>query len=131
MAQVHKDAGMVFRNGKVMIVKEEKLPFWLSPGGKRNPGESCGECLDREIMEELSCRVKSREFWKTFHGTTPKGDPLELDAWFVELDGDAKPSSEVNAIAWIDSTYSKDEYLLAPTLGERIIGELLKEKRIN
>ena len=76
-------------------------------------------------------RRKSREFWKTFHGTPPKGDPLELDAWFVELDGDAKPSSEVNAIAWIDSTYSKDEYLLAPTLGERIIGELLKEKRIN
>ncbi len=35
--------------------------MWEFPGGKQEPGESLEDCLKREILEELACRIEVRQ----------------------------------------------------------------------
>ncbi|MFN2146642.1 MAG: A/G-specific adenine glycosylase [Anaerolineales bacterium] len=35
--------------------------MWEFPGGKQEPGESLEDCLKREILEELNCRIEVRQ----------------------------------------------------------------------
>lgn len=37
--------------------------FWEFPGGKIEPGETCEECLHREIMEEFNLEIRVGKFF--------------------------------------------------------------------
>lgn len=54
-------AGIIRKNGRVLIAQRpaDKLlgGLWEFPGGKREPGESLAECLQRELREELGIEV--------------------------------------------------------------------------
>jgi mutator protein MutT len=57
MNTVEVSAGLVFRNGKLLIT--QRYPnahlggLWEFPGGKRECDESFEACLARELREEL------------------------------------------------------------------------------
>jgi mutator protein MutT len=55
-------AGLVFRDGKLLITQRPAdthlAGLWEFPGGKREPGESYPECLQRELREELGIEVE-------------------------------------------------------------------------
>jgi mutator protein MutT len=55
-------AGLLFRNGKLLLAQRHPQAhlggLWEFPGGKREPGESCAECLRRELNEELGVEVE-------------------------------------------------------------------------
>lgn len=55
-------AGLVFRSGKLLLTQrrqEDHLGgLWEFPGGKRESGETFGECLVRELREELAIEVE-------------------------------------------------------------------------
>jgi len=54
-------AGLVFRDGKLLITERYADAhlggLWEFPGGKREPGESFEQCLERELREELGIEV--------------------------------------------------------------------------
>jgi len=58
-------AGLVFRQGKVLITRrkaDEHLGgLWEFPGGKRDLDESFPDCLRRELREELGIEVEVKE----------------------------------------------------------------------
>jgi mutator protein MutT len=60
--QVEVAAGIIERDGLILIA--QRLPhghlglLWEFPGGKREPGETLEECLEREILEELGIQVE-------------------------------------------------------------------------
>ena len=62
-------AAILFREGRLLIT--QRLPdshlsgLWEFPGGKRKPGESIRECLEREMREELNIRVVVGELYET------------------------------------------------------------------
>src|SRR5438046_5092662 len=66
MAAIDVAAGLVFRDGKLLITQrypEAHLGgLWEFPGGKREPNESFPECLKRELAEELGIEVQPGEF---------------------------------------------------------------------
>lgn len=61
MKIVEVAAGLVHRQGRYLIAKRKPgvhlAGFWEFPGGKREPGETLEECLQRELLEELSIRI--------------------------------------------------------------------------
>jgi len=65
----HVTAGLIRKNGRVLIAKRPKGShlegYWEFPGGKQEKGESLGECLEREIREELGLRVKTDQAFLT------------------------------------------------------------------
>ena len=54
-------AGLICRDGRYLIAKRRTgvhlAGLWEFPGGKREQGESLEECLQRELLEELSIRI--------------------------------------------------------------------------
>ena len=54
-------AGLIADEGRYLIAKRRTgvhlAGLWEFPGGKREPGETLEECLQRELFEELSIRI--------------------------------------------------------------------------
>src|SRR5690349_9763476 len=54
-------AGLVFRQSKLLITQRHAQThlggLWEFPGGKREPGETFEECLQRELREELGIEI--------------------------------------------------------------------------
>jgi 8-oxo-dGTP pyrophosphatase MutT (NUDIX family) len=54
-------AGLIAHEGRYLIAKRRTgvhlAGLWEFPGGKREPGETLEECLQRELFEELSIRI--------------------------------------------------------------------------
>lgn len=61
MTPIDVAAGLVFREGKLLITQRQAEAhlggMWEFPGGKREPGETFEECLERELLEELGMEV--------------------------------------------------------------------------
>ena len=59
--RVEVAAALVFRGGRLLIARRPtgKLleGLWEFPGGKLEPGETCRDCLQRELREELGIEV--------------------------------------------------------------------------
>ena len=58
-------AALVFRDGRLLITQRPAAAhqggLWEFPGGKREAGESCEDCLARELREELGIEVAGAE----------------------------------------------------------------------
>jgi mutator protein MutT len=61
MKPVEVAAGLVFRNGKLLITQRPSgghlAGLWEFPGGKRRLDESLEACLHRELHEELGIEI--------------------------------------------------------------------------
>ncbi len=62
-------AGLVFRGGRLLVtqrhVRAHQGGLWEFPGGKREPGETFEQCLQRELREELGIEVEVEELVET------------------------------------------------------------------
>jgi mutator protein MutT len=76
MSEVEVAAGLVFRDGKLLITLRHNDVhlggLWEFPGGKREPNETFEECLHRELREELGIEVDVLELLETARHTYPE-----------------------------------------------------------
>lgn len=57
-------AGLILRDGHVLVQQIPGEDFWAMPGGRAEIGETSGETIVREMQEELGCRVSvDRLLW--------------------------------------------------------------------
>ena len=65
MSTIEVSAGLVFRGGQLLITRRHPDAhlggLWEFPGGKREPGESFADCLQRELREELAIEIEVGE----------------------------------------------------------------------
>jgi 8-oxo-dGTP diphosphatase len=75
--------------------------MWEFPGGKIEIGESPRDALDREILEELHCRVRVGE---QVASTTHEYDfgIVTLTTFYCELMEEMPELSEHHALAWLE-----------------------------
>ena len=75
MQPIEVAAGLVFKNGKVLITQRypdaHQGGLWEFPGGKREPGETFAACLQRELHEELAIQVTVAEEVETIRHEYP------------------------------------------------------------
>lgn len=97
MQVIEVAAGLIKRNDRYLIARRKAgvhlAGFWEFPGGKREAGESLVDCLQRELLEELSIQVSlpipyqvvRHEYQDKmvelhfFHCVIDQGEPIPLE----------------------------------------------------
>jgi 8-oxo-dGTP diphosphatase len=63
------------RYGALLLVRHDKPdrePYWVLPGGRLEPGETIPECAERELMVDVTVRVKVDEAEEAQLGSDPE-----------------------------------------------------------
>jgi ADP-ribose pyrophosphatase YjhB (NUDIX family) len=98
--------GVVFRDEKILLVKEVIDGGWTLPGGWADPNETPSEAVAREVWEESGYETKPVKilmvYDRSLHGHVP---PLPFHAYKLfflceSFGGDAKPSHETSEIGF-------------------------------
>ncbi len=96
--------GAVFRDGKLLMVRERTDGGWTLPGGWADVGDLPSEAAEREVWEEAGFRVKAQKVVGIYDAN--RFGPLEFFHAFkivfmCELiDGEARPSDETSEVAF-------------------------------
>jgi len=96
--------GAVFRDGKLLMVRERLDGGWTLPGGWADVGDRPSHAAEREVWEEAGFRVKARKVVGIYDAN--RVGPLELFHAFKIvflcdlLDGEARPSNETSEVAF-------------------------------
>lgn len=106
---IHKSGGILIRDRKLLVERSQGKEFFIAPGGSIEEGETPQRALVRKLAEEFDITVKESDFqsFGTFFaqaaGNADK--TIRMDVFLVpQWQGEPKPSSEVEEIAWITST---------------------------
>lgn len=123
---IHVAAGVIFsEEGKVLLCSRpvDKPPAgWEFPGGKIEAGETPGEALERELLEELSLAGRSGK--ELIVVTTPKVELRFME--FFPAPGSAIVPREGQLFRWQDITEDMPEDLLP---NDKPVWELLAQKK--
>ncbi|MCX4749851.1 NUDIX hydrolase [Kitasatospora sp. NBC_01287] len=89
--------------GDLVVLCRDARGHWFLPGGTREPGESVGDCLARELREEAGARLLGEPVWLGAHRAvtdrpTPyrPWQPHPLKAWLwghAEVLVDSEPTN--------------------------------------
>jgi ADP-ribose pyrophosphatase YjhB (NUDIX family) len=96
--------GAVFRNGKLLLVRERMDGGWTMPGGWADVGNVPSEAAEREVWEEAGFRVKACKVIGVYDAN--RVGPLELFHAFKIvflcdlIGGEARPSDETSEVAF-------------------------------
>ena len=106
---IHKAAGVLIKDKKLLITRTRGKDFFIAPGGKLEPGETVKESLKRELQEELTIDVDTStlEDLGTFYALAAGHDDkyLQMDVFIVtHWEGEIVPAAEVEEVLWINST---------------------------
>lgn len=98
--------GVVFREGKILMVKERVDGNWTLPGGWADVGLSPFEIAEKEVWEEANLKVKPIRLLSVFdkikHDHPP--DTYHVYKLFIlceDLGGNIKPGMETLDAGWV------------------------------
>ncbi|MCX6027161.1 MAG: NUDIX hydrolase [Chloroflexi bacterium] len=95
--------GAVFREGRILLVRERSDGGWCMPGGWADVGELPSAMVVREVWEESGFRVVARKLIGVYDANRD-GTPLAVFHAYkvvmlcVLLSGEPTPSSETSAV---------------------------------
>lgn len=118
METIRKAGALIFSDKGLLIVKPYKSGLYINPGGKFEINETPEMCLGRELEEELTLKVKSIRFFKTyeFNRAANANLPLTLELYIVTVDGTPVPSAEIETCNWLSKRdFESKSYNLAPS----------------
>ena len=97
-------AGLVFHGGRLLIT--QRLPgehlggLWEFPGGKRELGETFADCLQRELVEELSITVCVAKLLAEVEHSYPDRR-VHLKFFHCSLEAGVPQAIGCQAFAWV------------------------------
>ena len=117
--------GAVFKDGKILLVKERSDGRWTLPGGWADIGESPSESVEREVWEESGFHVKAKRLAAVYDRDKHPHKPLMnyhvYKLFFIcEITGgEATTSSETEQVAFF-SVSDLPELSITKILPEQI-----------
>ena len=101
---VEVSAALIFRGGKLLITQRHAHAhlggLWEFPGGKREAGETCEQCLVREIGEELGVEISVGELVEEIAHDYPEKS-VHLKFFRCELLAGEPQPLDCAAVKWI------------------------------
>ena len=116
--------GVVFRDGKILMVRERADGRWTLPGGWADVGDVPSQAAEREVWEEAGFRVQARRVIGVYDAN--RSGPLEFFHAFKIIflcdliDGEATPSDETSEVSF----FGRDE------LPEQLSGERTRPRHL-
>lgn len=112
---------------KLLIVHKKKLDQYITLGGKIESGETDEECLEREVKEEIGCKIKEVTYFATFKRISPDGTSLNQKCYLGQLEGipTINSNDSIDGYTWIDRNWKEQNLKLAPMLEYQIIPKLI------
>ena len=116
--------GAVFRDDKLLMVRERQDGGWTLPGGWADVGDVPSQAAEREVLEEAGFRVKAKRVIGVYDAN--RSGPLELFHAFKVvflcelLGGEPSPSQETSEVSF----FGADE------IPQFLSGERTKPKHI-
>jgi len=97
----------VFREGRILLVKERADGLWTLPGGFADVGDSPSLAAEREVREESGFEVRAVKLAALFDRNRQGHTPFPWHQWKVFflceiLGGEATPSIETEAVGFFD-----------------------------
>jgi len=118
-------AGVIVRDGRFLAARRSKSMrwsgFWEFPGGKVEAGESLGQALRRELLEELSIAIDGFSLWKVKEKKSTQGAIRLFFHLVTDYSGTPMPR-EGQELAWMTCEEALD-YAFLPA-DEEILSEL-------
>jgi 8-oxo-dGTP pyrophosphatase MutT (NUDIX family) len=107
MKEVDKIAFVQTKNGQILSTKSKGKSKYYIPGGKREFGETDEQTLVREILEELTVKIKTNtiEYVGTFKAQSDgakDGILVKMTCYKAEYGGVLKPANEIEEIKWLN-----------------------------
>lgn len=129
MRHIVKVGLAVVRERRILMVRKRSGASFILPGGKPEQGEKDCKTIDRELGEELDCRLLAASYLGDF--TSPAADLADtivtVRLWKGEIVGEPTPQAEIEELRWIDM--ASPEVLIAPSLAGKILPFLLRAGR--
>jgi ADP-ribose pyrophosphatase YjhB (NUDIX family) len=95
--------GAVFRDGKLLMVRERMDGNWTMPGGWADVGDVPSQAAEREVREEAGFRVKATKVVGIYDANRVEGwmqlyHSYKLIFYCEIIDGEASPSNETSEV---------------------------------
>lgn len=128
---IHKAAGIIIRDRKILVCRALGKDYFISPGGSIEDSETAKQALIRELMEELQIKVNEGDLenYDTFTAKAAGDESkmIMMDVFTVQnFQGEPKPDNEVEEIRWITSDIPSGmkvgsifEHLVIPALKQQ------------
>lgn len=110
---IHKAAGIIIKDRKLLVEKSVGKKFYISPGGSIEEGETPKEALIRELFEEFTINVVEKDlepFSIYFANAANDHDQIvKMEVFKVKnYLGNIVPSHEVEFLEWVDTNNEKN-----------------------
>ena len=114
----------VIHERHLMLVRKQGTQMFILPGGRHEDGEDDKAALQREIEEELNCKLKLESI--CFIGDFSDAAANEPDSvvtirlYLGQVDGIATPSNEIEEIRWL-CPFDAPGMKIAPSIANKIL----------
>ncbi|HUS25807.1 MAG TPA: NUDIX domain-containing protein [Nevskiaceae bacterium] len=109
---IHKAAGIIIKDRKVLVERSHDKPFFVQPGGKIEKGETAKQALVRELKEEFQIDVQEADCEPigtySAEAANHPGQTVHMQVFMVRTwQGELVPDNEVEVMHWLTSDIPK------------------------
>jgi 8-oxo-dGTP diphosphatase len=119
-------------SGRMLVVRKRGTEAFMQPGGKRDAGEDDLAALERELGEELGCRMVPGSARQLGQFDCPAANEpgwwVQASVYAVDVRGAVMPQAEIAEILWIDPI-APASLVLAPLNRDHVLPLASRELR--
>ncbi len=110
---IYKSAGIIIQDRKLLVEKDFDKEYFISPGGKLEPGESPKTALVRELKEELTIVVSESDLedFGTFSAPASGQEHrvVHMNTFIVKKwSGEISYGHKIEKLLWLTSQIPND-----------------------
>ncbi|AXY03358.1 NUDIX domain-containing protein [Vibrio alfacsensis] len=132
---MHKSAGIIVKDGALLVLRSKGKDTFYAPGGKLDSAETPEQALCRELLEEVGIQVTLNDLTLFGRFEAPAHDKVDvtliMDVFFVNAyAGEVVASNEIEECQWVDSS-NVDNISISTIFRNNVFPQLVKQGLVN